>query len=156
MCSPCQEAWRFRGLLRLSSADGLESSPAVWNLADKSRNPRQLEALAALFLGAPALLRRAADLLPELLETPFADQALDFSKLLLERALLVPSHRRPFISAAISSLANGILLKDELSANQEEALKCIGEAMSRLRLVNTEEDLKGRARVARCSVSVPP
>jgi hypothetical protein len=113
-------------------------------LEDKSRDPRQLEALAALLLDSPALLRRAADLLPDLLDTPFADQSLDFSKLLLEHALVVPPHRRPLISATIARLATGILLKDDLSASQEDALKSIGETMSRLKLATTEEDLKGR------------
>jgi hypothetical protein len=88
-------------------------------------------------------LAKTADLLPDLLEPP-STQALTFTKLLLAQAPLAAPHRLPLISAAIARLATGILLKEDPTTNQAEALISIGEAMSRLKLATTDEDSKSR------------
>ncbi len=109
-----------------------------------SSDRRQLVALATLFLNNPALLCRTVDLLPDLLESHASGQALEFCKLLLEHALVAPPHQRPLVSAAIARLATGLLLKDELSAIQEQALESIRDATSRLKFAATDGDLNSR------------
>jgi hypothetical protein len=111
-------------------------------LAEPARDPRHLETLAGLLLSNPALLRRAADLFPELLEAPCAGQALSFANTFLDYAAVVPPHQRPLVSAALARLATGILLKKERTPNQLEALASISETTSSLKTTITDDELK--------------